>query len=46
MITTVKQEISGPNGEPVKHEISDAKERLLAKLAGIAAKLDTPEDSE
>ena len=46
MITTVKQEISGPNGEPVKHEISDAKERLLAKLAGIAAKLDAPDDSE
>lgn len=46
MITTVKQEISGPEGGPITHEVKDAKERLLDKLAGIAAKLDTPADSE
>ena len=38
MITTVKQEISGPDGGPIKHEVTDAKERLLAKLAQLAAR--------
>lgn len=43
MITTVKQEISGPDGGPIKHEISDARERLLAKLARLAAS-EEPDD--
>jgi hypothetical protein len=46
MTLKVQQEISGPEGGPITHEVKDAKERLLDKLAGIAAKLDTPEDSE
>ena len=40
MITTVKQEISGPEGGPIKHEITDAKERLLVKLAQLAARIE------
>ena len=43
MITTVKQEISGPDGGPIKHEISDARERLLDKLARLAAS-EEPDD--
>jgi len=43
MITTVKQEISGPDGGPIKHEISDVRERLLAKLARLAAS-EEPDD--
>ena len=40
MIATVKQEVSGPNGGAIKHEVNDAKERLLAKLAGLAARIE------
>jgi len=40
MITTVRQELSGPEGGPIKHEVTDAKERLLAKLAGLAARIE------
>ena len=43
MITTVKQEKSGPDGGPIKHEISDARERLLDKLARLAAS-EEPDD--
>lgn len=43
MITTVRQELSGPEGGPVKHEITDARERLLAKLARLAAS-EEPDD--
>ena len=43
MITTVRQELSGPEGGPIKHEITDAKERLLAKLARLAAS-EEPDD--
>ena len=38
MITTVKQEISGPEGGPIKHEITDARQRLMDKLAQLAAR--------
>ena len=40
MITTVRQELSGPEGGPIKHEVTDAKERLLAKLASLAARIE------
>lgn len=38
MTLKVQQEISGPEGEPIKHEITDAKERLLDKLAQLASR--------
>ena len=38
MTLKVQQEISGPEGGPIKHEITDAKERLLDKLAQLAAR--------
>jgi len=38
MLTTVRQEISGRDGGPIKHELADAKERLLAKLVELAAR--------
>ena len=38
MLTTVRQEISGPDGGPIKHEVADAKERLLVKLAQLATR--------
>ena len=40
MITTVRQELSGPEGGPIKHEVTDAKDRLLAKLASLAARIE------
>ena len=43
MITTVKQEISGPEGGPIKHEITDARQRLMDKLAQLAAR-EEPDD--
>ena len=36
MLTTVRQEISGPDGGPIQHEVTDARERLLAKLVKLA----------
>ena len=38
MTLKVQQEISGPEGGPIKHEIEDARERLLDKLADLAAR--------
>jgi hypothetical protein len=40
MTLKVQQEISGPEGGPVKHEIADAKQRLLDKLAKLATDVD------
>ena len=45
MITTVRQELSGPEGGPIKHEVTDAKDRLLAKLASLAARIEQGEVS-
>lgn len=45
MLTTVRQEISGPDGGPIKHEIADARERLLAKLAQLATREEPDEVS-
>ena len=45
MLTTVRQEISGPDGGPIKHEIADARERLLAKLAQRATREEPDEVS-
>lgn len=36
MTQTVKQELSGPDGGPIKQETTDAREQLLARLASIA----------
>ena len=36
MTQTVKQELSGPDGGPIKQETSDARDKLLARLARIA----------
>tara|TARA_R110001583_G_scaffold10423_2_gene48231 strand:+ start:2379 stop:2870 length:492 start_codon:yes stop_codon:yes gene_type:complete len=38
MTLKVQQEISGPEGGPIKHEVTDAKERLLDKLARLATR--------
>ena len=43
MTLKVQQEISGPEGGPIKHEVTDAKERLLDKLAQLAAR-EEPDD--
>ena len=39
MTLKVQQEISGPDGGPIKHETSSAKDRLLDKLDRLAAEL-------
>ena len=36
MTQTVKQELSGPDGGPIKHETSTTKDAILAKLAELA----------
>jgi len=38
MTLKVQQEISGPEGGPIKHELADARTRLLDKLADLAAR--------
>ena len=45
MLTTVRQEISGPDGGPIKHEVADARERLLVKLAQLATREEPDEVS-
>lgn len=39
-------EITGADGGAVKHEVANARDRLLDKLAGYAARADQTEDSE
>ena len=39
-------ELTGANGGSIKHETANAQERLLDKLAGIAARVEEKEDSE
>tara|TARA_R110002110_G_scaffold167437_1_gene368397 strand:- start:73 stop:528 length:456 start_codon:yes stop_codon:yes gene_type:complete len=36
MTQTVKQELSGPDGGPIKHDTSETKEAILAKLVKLA----------
>ena len=43
MTLKVRQEISGPEGGPIKHELTDARTRLMDKLADLAAR-EEPED--
>ena len=38
MTQTVKQELSGPDGGPIKHDTSDTKDAILAKLAELAGR--------
>lgn len=38
MTLKVQQEISGPEGGPIKHELADARTRLMDKLADLAAR--------
>tara|TARA_R110000751_G_scaffold146956_2_gene251291 strand:- start:602 stop:1117 length:516 start_codon:yes stop_codon:yes gene_type:complete len=43
MTLKVQQEISGPDGGPIKHEAADAKDRLLDKLASLHEQLSEAE---
>ena len=43
MTLKVQQEISGPDGGPIKHEAADAKDRLLDKLASLHEQLSETE---
>ena len=36
MTQTVKQELSGPDGGPIKHDVTETKNAILAKLAKLA----------
>ena len=36
MTQTVKQELSGPDGGPIKHDVTETKNAILAKLAQLA----------